>query len=200
MKKFSLIYAFSFLPYLAYNVFWFYYDNVDKSPHSYKSFVYIFAFLMIFAFIYQLIYIMKLGRKDNASAKKCAGQFFLYLLLSQSISVIINYISIYYNGYIGRAFISGRGTTYYKTEAWDKYSSSWFFPKQTIFFSVLYAIIYFIVCRICKKRKEEMAELGIGEKAKSNRKITFLTVLPLIVMFLVVIFGAMAAKNKNIVS
>lgn len=150
---------------------------------------------MIFAFIYQLIYIMKLGRKDNASAKKCAGQFFLYLLLSRSISVIINYISIYYNGYIERAFISGRGTTYYKTEAWDKYSSSWFFPKQTIFFSVLYAIIYFIVCRICKKRKEEIAELGTDAKARSDRKVSFLTVLPLIVMFLVFIFGAMAAKK-----
>ena len=195
MKKLSLIYMLSFLPYLAYNVFWFFNDNVDKFFNSFSALVSILSFLLIPAFVYQLIYIIKLGRKDNISAKRSVGQFFLYLLLGESIYVIINYIVIYYNGYIERAFISGAMRSCYETEAWDKYSKSLFFPKQTIFVSVLYAIIYFITVRICKRNKEEMTELRTTAKTGSDRKITFLAILPLIIMLLVIIFGVKAAKN-----
>ncbi len=195
MKKFSLIYALSFLPYLAYNILWFFNDNVDKFFNSFSALVSILSFLLIPAFIYQLIYIIKLGRKDNVSAKRSVGRFFLYLLLGESIYVIINYIVIYYNGYIERAFISGAMRSCYETEAWDKYGRSLFFPKQTIFFSVLYAIIYFIVVRICKTNKEETAESGTNVKTGSDRKITFLAILPLVIMLLIIIFGVRSAKN-----
>ena len=195
MKKFSLFYALSFLPYLAYKALWFFNNNVDKYQHSFTDLVSALNFLVLAALIYQLIYIIKLGRKDNVSARKCVGQFFLYLFLSQSIYVIINYIVIYYNGYIERAFLSGHASRYYEAKAWDKYSKSLFFPKQTIFVSVLYAIIYFIVIRICKRNKEETAEPETDVKTGSNRKITFLTILPLLIMLLIVIFGVRAAKN-----
>lgn len=195
MKKFSLIYALSFLPYLACEMFWFFNNNVDKYLHSFTTLVSIFSFLGIIAFIYQLIYIIKLGRKDNVSARRSVGQFFLYRFLSESISVIINYIVIYYNGFIDRAFISGHASSYYEAEGWDKYSRSWFFPKQILFFSALYAIIYFMVGRIYKKRKEVMAGWETDAKTRSNRRITFLTILPLLIMLLIIIFGVKAAKN-----
>ena len=158
MKKFSLIYKLSFLPYLAYEVFCFFNDYTDKYQHSLETLVSIFIFLEIPAFIYQLLYIFKLGRKDNVSAVKSIGRFFLYLLLSKSISVIITYIGIYFNGYVEYGFLSDEPLKYYGAEALNKYSISQFCPIQFLVFTVLYGIGYFYIGLLHRKWKEHIAE------------------------------------------
>lgn len=148
MKKFSLIYALSFLPFLAYEVCSFFNADTDKFQNSLGTLISVIIILEIPAFIYELIYIFKLGRKDNVSAVKSIGQFFLYILLSKSISVIMIYICIYFNGYAeyvnssymeivngsaGLVFTSGELMKYYGAEALNKYSLSYECPIQFLF-------------------------------------------------------------------
>lgn len=187
MKKFSLIYKLSFLPYLAFEVFFCLNAFIYEYRHSLEALISIFAFLAIPAFIYQLIYIIKLGRKENISAKKSIGQFFLYLFLGISVSILVIYAVIYFKGYAVYAFFpwSAPPTVYYGTEAWDKYSNSFYFPRQFLGFTAFYAAIYFIVGIISKKRKETIIK----------EKITFLTILPLLIMLGAIIFALLAANN-----
>lgn len=197
MKKFSLIYKLAFLPYLAFEVFFSLDDFIGEYRHSFGTLVSIFTFLAIPVFIYQLIYIIKLGRKENVSVKKSIGQFFLYLFLVISVSILINYVIIYFKGYTVSAFFpwSAPPTVYYGAEAWDKYSKSFHFPKQHLGISAVYAIIYFIAGIICKKRKETNERQETNGNIKETRKISFLTVLPLLIMLLIIIFGVSAAKH-----
>lgn len=197
MKKLSLIYKLSFLIYLAFEVFFSLNDFIDEYRHSFGNLVAIFNFLAILAFIYQLIYIIKLGRRDNVSGKKSIGQFFLYLFLVISVSILINYALIYFKGYTVYAFFawSAPPSVYYGAEAWDRYNKSFHFPKQHLGISAVYAIIYFIVSIICKKRKEIDEQQETNGNIKETHKISFLTILPLLIMLLVIIFGVSAAKN-----
>ena len=189
MKKFSLIYKLSFLPYLAFEVFFGLNAFIDEYRNSFGTLVSIFAFLAIPAFIYQMVYIIKLGRRENVSVKKGIGQFFLYLFLGISVSILVTYAIIYFKGYAVYAFFpwSAPPSVYYGAEAWDKYSNSWYFPRQFLGFSAVYALIYFIVIIICKKRKET--------SDITKEKITFLTILPLFIMLIVIIFALSAVNN-----
>lgn len=159
MKKFSLIYTLSFLPYLAYEVCSFFNSYTDKFQNSLETLVSILIFSAIPAFIYQLIYIIKLGRKDNVSAIKSIGQFFLYLLLSKSTSIIMIYIGIYFNGYVEKAFLSGKSPVYYEAEALNKYSGSFeFCPIQFLVITVLYGTAYFYINLLRKKWIDHITE------------------------------------------
>ena len=148
MKKFSLIYTLSFLPYLAHEVCSFLNNNTDKLQNSLGTLVSVLLFSMIPAVIYQLIYIIWLGRKDKVSVIKSIGRFFLYFLLSKSISIIIFYISIYSNGFV-KKFPSGKTLVYYGSEALSYFSRSVdFFPTQFIFLTFLYCFAYFFINRL----------------------------------------------------
>ncbi|MBD5080375.1 MAG: hypothetical protein HDT44_01265 [Ruminococcaceae bacterium] len=145
MKKFSLIYAISFLPYLAHEVCSFLNNNTDKLQNSLGTLVSVLLFSMIPAVIYQLIYIIWLGRKDKVSVIKSIGRFFLYFLLSKSITIIISYISIYSNGFVEEDFLD----VYYGAEALSCFSKSVdFYPTQFIFLTFLYCFAYFFINRL----------------------------------------------------
>lgn len=189
MKKFSLIYKLSFLTYLAFEIL-FSFKAFIKEYRDFTEHIIIFiGFLAIPAFIYQLIYIAKLGKNDNVSVKKSIGQFFLYFFLSISASILVTYSVIYFKGYTVYAFLpwSASPDVYYGAEAWYRYSSSWYFPRQFLVISAAYAVIYFITSITCKKREE-------ADDIKKE-KITFLTILPLLIMLLIVIFALSATKN-----
>ena len=148
MKKFSLIYTLSFLPYLAHEVCSFFNSNTDKLQNSLETLVYILLYSMIPAVIYQLLYIIWLGRNDKVSVVKSIGRYFLYFLLSKSISIIIIYFGIYFNGFV-EEFLSGETPVYYGAEALSRFSRSVdFYPTQFIFITFLYCFAYFFINRL----------------------------------------------------
>ncbi|MDE7281831.1 MAG: hypothetical protein K2N36_08860 [Ruminiclostridium sp.] len=148
MKKFTLIYTLSFLPYLTHEVCGFFNNNTDKLHNSLGIPVSILLFSMIPAVIYQLLYIVWLGRKDKVSVIKSIGRLFLYFLLSKSISIIIIYFVIYSNGFV-EEFLSGETPVYYGAEALSRYSRSVdFFPTQILFLTFLYCFAYFFINRL----------------------------------------------------
>ena len=159
MKKFSLIYALSFLPYLAHEVCSFFNNNTDKLQNSLEPLVFILTFSIIPALIYQLIYIIWLGRKDKVSAVKSIGRFFLYFLLSKSISIIIIYIGIYFNGFVEQVSLSGKHLVYYGAEALNKYSRSVeFYPIQFLVITVFYGFAFFYINLLHRKWIDHITE------------------------------------------
>lgn len=196
MKKISLIYKLSFLPYLAYELCYSF-DHLVAEHQDFPHILYnIFAVLSILAFIYQLIYIIKLGRRDSVSVGKSIGRFFLYLFLCISISILITYVFIYFKGYKEYALFASTPNVYYGFEAWGKYSNSWYFPKQFLGLSAVYMAIYFIVGIIVKKRKETYGKINAnGQKIKETGNITFLVILPILIMLSIIIISLLSTKD-----
>lgn len=145
MKKFSLIYVLSFITFAAV-ISVFLIGNPMTSVV--ELLLLIFGILSAASFVYQIIYIIKLGRKENVSVGKGIAQFFMYFLMSISLGVLSYYIDAFLNGV--STYIFG-GNVVYRMEAVKWLNDRFFFSPIVI--TAIYAAVYFII--VMSKKKNE---------------------------------------------
>lgn len=149
MKKYGLIYPLTFI---SYTFFLSYLCIFTTLTVAVEIGALALGVLMTASFIYQIIYIAYLRRKENISLPRSIARFFLYLLLSISLCWLFYYI---YSFFAGLVFgFMGNASRYYGFEAWEILNGLYlwllFIPPA------LYTVIYLIVSNKIKKlsRKE----------------------------------------------
>ena len=143
MKRFSLIYGLSFILYAG---FIFVLLIEDAITYAVEILLLIFGVLLAVSFAYQMIYIVKIGRKENVSVGKGIAQFFMYLLVGFSLGIIAYYIDAFLNGV--STYIFG-GNVVYRMEAIEFLNRRFFYCPIVI--TAIYAVAYFII--VINKRK-----------------------------------------------
>lgn len=145
MKKFSLIYALSFIVYVAFFCFGgmtMYFKTLDM-----------FVLLMIAAFIYELLYIAFLRRKEKVSLLRSIVQFFMYAFIVIGLLSVQYYAYIFFFGYEERRLISGALVkVHYGFEAWETIDYWGLFIP--VISALIYIFIYFTVSHSIKKRNQ----------------------------------------------
>lgn len=141
--KFSIIYFVSFFmyPFTAFQAL---------LPRS--SFVCVVAAGLVFLF--QLIYIIWLRRKENVSLGRSIARFFLYLLAVPDVMYVCYFVNTFFNGYNDRSFW-GEPThyVYYGFEAWAKDEWNLVFFGFTLFVFVVYLVLYLVISAAIRKPK-----------------------------------------------
>lgn len=143
MKKLSLIYGLSFIPYAAFISVFLIEDGITDAV---AILLLIFGVLSAVSFVYQMVYIIKIGRKENISVGKIIAQFFMYILTSFSLGIIAYYIDAFLNGV--STYLFG-GSVVYRMEAIDFLNRRFFYCPIVI--TAIYAAAYFII--VINKRK-----------------------------------------------
>lgn len=147
MKKFGLIYGLSFISFAAVFAV-----LLVGNPMTavVELLLLIFGILSAVSFVYQLFYIIKLGRKENVSVGKGIAQFFMYFLMSISLGVLAYYIDAFFNGV--STYIFG-GDVVYRMDAVKWLNDRFFYSPIVI--AAIYAAGYFIVVVMSKRKNEK---------------------------------------------
>lgn len=109
---------------------------------------------MIAGFVYQLLYIAFLRRKENISLPRSIAQFFLYIFLSIGLFAAYIYIYVFFAGYEESTWLGYPPivNTYYGLEAW-KCLNGWYMFVMFIP-AVIYGIAYFFITRHKNKKSK----------------------------------------------
>lgn len=146
MKKYSVIFALSFISYF---IVLFEVPYVLAQTWADMHF----PFFLI-SIIYQFCYIVFLRKIDKVSFGRSVSLFFLYAFVTGSFYAIIQYVDIYINGYlVTTMFTNEIVATYYGLDAWrnSTFENIIFLPFLVI--SFIYVVIYFMVNNEIKKSK-----------------------------------------------
>lgn len=105
----------------------------------------IILFVFIACVIYQVIYILYLGRISGFSLGRNIARYFLYSLANISLFIIFHYVYSFMFGYSTHSITGVYGGTYYGFEAWKSmvFESILYVPIITV--SFIYIVIYTII-------------------------------------------------------
>ncbi|MBQ4165390.1 MAG: hypothetical protein IJD85_03620 [Oscillospiraceae bacterium] len=143
--KFSIIYFVSFLLYLF-------------VPFEFGGFLKMTLAGVIVAvpiFLFQLIYIIWLRRKEKVSVGRSIARFFLYLLAVINVGFVCVFVNIFNNGYVYCGWRYEK--TYYGYEAWEKAQMGrGFFGLFFIVFAVYLALYLAISAAIRRSQAKKL--------------------------------------------
>ena len=144
-KKFSIIFFITYLVCPSILIFDLFYLLGDYGA----------VLLAMLAAVYEIIYVLWLGRKENVSLGRGIARGFLYLLLAANIYSVWYYIYIFINGYHETAFMGPVTASYYGFEAWkyDVFAAICYIPLLVT--SIIYAIAYFSISKHLKNKKND---------------------------------------------
>lgn len=94
------------------------------------------SFYCIIAFIYQIIYIFTLRKKEDISFSKAISCFVVYIVSSIGINMIFYYVKIFFNGYTPIA-LDTHPQTYYGWEAIKKTPASILYIPYWLFNAIV---------------------------------------------------------------
>lgn len=145
--KFSIIYFVSFLLYL--------FVPFEFGEFLKMTLAGVIAAVLIFLF--QLIYIIWLRRKEKVSVGRSIARFFLYLLAVINVGFVCVFVNIFNNGYVYYGWRYEK--TYYGYEAWEKAQMGrgvfgFFFTVFVVYLALYLAISIWI--RKWKEYKDKM--------------------------------------------
>ena len=143
-KKFSIIFFITYLVYPSILIFDLIYLLGDYGA----------VLLAMLAAVYEIIYVLWLGRKENVSHGRGIARGFLYLLFAANIYSVWYYIYIFINGYHETAFMGPVTESYYGFEAWkyDVFAAICYIPLLVT--SIIYIIAYFAISKHQKNKKK----------------------------------------------
>lgn len=132
--KFSIIYFVSFLLYLF-------------VPFEFGGFLKMTLAGVIVAvpmFLFQLIYIIWLRRKEKVSVGRSIARFFLYLLAVMNVGFVCYFINTFINGYT-RYTWGGYASVYYGAKAWEKNQLGRGFFRLAFIVFVVCLVLYLVI-------------------------------------------------------
>lgn len=143
-KKFSIIFFITYLVYPSILIFDLIYLLGDYGA----------VLLAMLAAVYEIIYVLWLGRKENVSLGRGIARGFLYLLFAANIYSVWYYIYIFINGYHETAFMGPVTASYYGFEAWkyNVFAAICYIPLLVT--SIIYIIAYFAISKHLKNKKK----------------------------------------------
>lgn len=150
MKKIGLIYRLSFLPYTAILCVLAHFREFRTAE---EVILLVLILLMTAGFVYQLLYIIFLRRKEGISLPRSVAQFFLYIFLSIGLFAAFVYIYAFFAGYKSSTWLGYPPivTTYYGFDAW-KCLNGWYMFMLFIP-TVIYGIVYLLITQNIKNKK-----------------------------------------------
>ena len=108
----------------------------------------IIALLFVVAVFYELFYLFYLRKKDNVKLSRAIAQYFLYLLISLELYVLINCIDLAVNGYTPTDFLGNSiGEAVYGLKAIIEDKMGVFVFGHIIVIATIYQIIYAIATK-----------------------------------------------------
>lgn len=152
MKKLGLIYRLSFLPYTVILCALFHFRVFRTAEEIILA---VLVLLMTAGFVYRLLYVVFLRRKENISLPRSIAQFFLYIFLSIGLFAAFIYIYAFFAGFRSSTWLGYPPivTTYYGLEAW-KCLNGWYIFVMFIP-AVIYGIAYFCITRHIKIKESK---------------------------------------------
>ena len=143
MKKYTIIFALSFLTY-----------GIALSVNHYvtaRVWADCLALLFGCAVLYELIYVIWLRKKEKVSMGKAIAFYFLCFFTECELTVACYYIRMFFKGHTPKDFLGNvNGETMYGFAAIRADGFANFIFLRVILISVIYQVIYFVI----RRRKE----------------------------------------------
>lgn len=158
MKKLGVIYGLSFLPYAVILCVLYHVREIRTAETIILA---VSVLLMAAGFVYQLVYIAFLRRKENKSLLRSIAQFFMYIFLSIGLFAGYMYIYAFFAGYVSSTWLGYPPivTTYYGFEAWNCLNGWYMFVMFIP--AVIYGAVYFAITRHFKNKKCDIRQADI---------------------------------------
>lgn len=144
MKKFSLVFNLSFIPYFLVLLV------LDKISARTSADIIFFIFLL--SVLYQLTFLFYFRKKENTSFLRALARMILGATFALSAFNIYYTAYIYVNGYIKTDWVGNYINTYYGLEALKESLSFYIFPT-ILFILTTYQGLYFLISWIIKNRQ-----------------------------------------------
>jgi len=151
MKKYDSILKLSFIPYV--------FALYASSYVTAQTWADVIFLIFLISILYQIWYLLFLRKKENMGFFRSLGKIFLYFTVCVEISIFIDYIDMFINGYVAGGLFNfySSDIRYYGFEAIANATKNWegimYIP--TIIICIIYQICYAKVSRkIAKNNKK----------------------------------------------